>query len=642
MKLALRGFRGYSSDSEFIDFSDINIFIGKNSSGKSTLLKFFQIISKAFEKVHVFSDLIGLEINLANTQIGGSQNSLHSKKINQVELIFETVFEFYYGIHKVKFAFFVGSNDIMILENITIHDDQDGLWKEDLFKISKGDKDLKEESALFTYRMNGIRTNIYRLLKKYQDNIPIQNYLELKYLLSKWNNHYKNDNKSEKKKIQKLYNDLSKIENTRDVINKFFIPAAHSNALSFAITKQEKLVFDFKHPDHFGVTALYNDYELDLDLNADDINYILNYNDDDDGRYDYQIEDIDAYFSKLKINPNTNIVKEITKIFYQSYSSSFSYDKMLDLVPTNLLLRKMTSEKDRDEFEFDIDFAHLRRKCLSTKGKVIRGLVDNSRKIFELKILEHVNQFRNIQFLESNKITKQRNYNTYNTSDVNSKFLHWYINNKETPVSRKFDFHLSSHKQKTIGDSCLEFINKFLRIFELGSAIEIIYHENLAKIQIHKSSGKFELSDEGTGQNKLISQILGLSMLLDYEEKYDVFIHPVDFRFIVMEEPERNLHPDLQSKLAYLFVELVDKYNCRLLIETHSEYFIRKLQVLVAEKKIKADRISINYFTMHDGIETIKLEILKDGSLSSKFGEGFFDVHESITQMLFEHNIEEN
>jgi predicted ATPase len=69
--------------------------------------------------------------------------------------------------------------------------------------------------------------------------------------------------------------------------------------------------------------------------------------------------------------------------------------------------------------------------------------------------------------------------------------------------------------------------------------------------------------------------------------------------------------------------------NKQLIIETHSEYFIRKLQYLVAKNEIDSDNILINYFNPasyreKEGIVR-EISIEKDGSLSNDFGPGFFD-----------------
>lgn len=98
---------------------------------------------------------------------------------------------------------------------------------------------------------------------------------------------------------------------------------------------------------------------------------------------------------------------------------------------------------------------------------------------------------------------------------------------------------------------------------------------------------------------------------------------------LFIEEPETNLHPDFQSKLADLFVKIILEEGKQIIIETHSEYFIRKLQYLVASQKVSSDQILINYFNSSENREidgiVKEIRIQTDGSLSKDFGPGFFD-----------------
>ena len=94
-----------------------------------------------------------------------------------------------------------------------------------------------------------------------------------------------------------------------------------------------------------------------------------------------------------------------------------------------------------------------------------------------------------------------------------------------------------------------------------------------------------------------------------------------------VEEPEQNLHPMLQSKLADLFYELNREYGFRFIIETHSEYLIRKSQVIVGEAN-KSNEPFNNPFKVYyfpsEG-EPYDLPYAKSGRFEEQFGTGFFD-----------------
>ena len=97
---------------------------------------------------------------------------------------------------------------------------------------------------------------------------------------------------------------------------------------------------------------------------------------------------------------------------------------------------------------------------------------------------------------------------------------------------------------------------------------------------------------------------------------------------IIIEEPEQNLHPMLQSKLADLLFELNFKYNFRFIIETHSEYLVRRSQVIVWDKcatdeKLKETPFKVYYFPS-EGIP-YDMVYTTSGLFEKKFGEGFIN-----------------
>ena len=98
----------------------------------------------------------------------------------------------------------------------------------------------------------------------------------------------------------------------------------------------------------------------------------------------------------------------------------------------------------------------------------------------------------------------------------------------------------------------------------------------------------------------------------------------------ILEEPESNLHPAFQSKLAELLVDAGEDYGIQFIVETHSEYLIRKLQNLTAKGEINTQDTAIYYFnnvnSIPEGEEQIKrIEINKYGGLTDNFGSGFID-----------------
>jgi predicted ATPase len=141
------------------------------------------------------------------------------------------------------------------------------------------------------------------------------------------------------------------------------------------------------------------------------------------------------------------------------------------------------------------------------------------------------------------------------------------------------------------------------------------------------------LCDNGMGPVRIMILLLRLAIIIDKICKNN----ETKRMQIIIEEPEQNLHPDFQSKLTELICEMNRKYKVQFIIETHSEYMIRKMQVLVAKKGINSeppivnpDDISIFYINSQEDIaeeepQVKSIEICTDGRITTPFGSGFFD-----------------
>ena len=76
-------------------------------------------------------------------------------------------------------------------------------------------------------------------------------------------------------------------------------------------------------------------------------------------------------------------------------------------------------------------------------------------------------------------------------------------------------------------------------------------------------------------------------------------------------------------------------------------HLIRKLQYLVATKKVDQSKISINYFSMEQVkkqqfIQTKLINIDSNGTLTDEFGPGFYDEANNLSIDLFVLNNTQN
>ena len=234
-------------------------------------------------------------------------------------------------------------------------------------------------------------------------------------------------------------------------------------------------------------------------------------------------------------------------------------------------------------------------------------------------------------FIEIDRSNAQRIYSfSAQGTDFNST-LDRYFNMNEI-VYYDYDRDHLNGKTYTKGSFCQKWIKELIGFdnFKLEQAPEGVgYYVYLIKKLVSGEERKISLADMGYGVTPLLSMLLRIEIMLG------VYMDKPERATIYIEEPESNLHPKVQSQLAEIFADAVANYPINIVLETHSEYLIRKLQVLVAEGKVQSEKIALHYLYSPDkelrseeewDLPQVKhIEILSNGLLSDNFGCGFFD-----------------
>ena len=193
------------------------------------------------------------------------------------------------------------------------------------------------------------------------------------------------------------------------------------------------------------------------------------------------------------------------------------------------------------------------------------------------------------------------------------------------------------------------FFNKWVKKFRLGEKVSVnVDPEGLGvTLRLHKDEADeigTLLADNGYGITQIFALLLNIEVsIMERNVSYkdpDTFIGAFSYPekrtkvfsspTIAVEEPEIHLHPNYQSMLAEMFYDAYKTYGIHFLIETHSEYLIRKSQLIVANIGYETNKEAeekcpfVTYYVPKSGIP-YSLGYRKDGKFVESFGSGFYD-----------------
>ena len=190
------------------------------------------------------------------------------------------------------------------------------------------------------------------------------------------------------------------------------------------------------------------------------------------------------------------------------------------------------------------------------------------------------------------------------------------------------------------------FMDKWTKAFGIGERISInIDDEGLGiTLRLHKSEADEKgmlLADNGYGITQIFAILLNIEVAIMsrkslnyYEDNSIEWNASIQKKYseptIAIEEPEIHLHPRYQSLLAEMFYDAYKTYGIHFIIETHSEYLIRKSQVIVAGLKYSSNKEAeetcpFRTYYMPNNSKPYSLGYRKDGKFAEEFGSGFYD-----------------
>jgi hypothetical protein len=147
---------------------------------------------------------------------------------------------------------------------------------------------------------------------------------------------------------------------------------------------------------------------------------------------------------------------------------------------------------------------------------------------------------------------------------------------------------------------------KELRLIHDFKVEPIAENSNIYQVKVKKtpSSAEVLITDVGFG----VSQILPVLALCYYVPEGSI---------LLLEQPEIHLHPSVQSGLADVLIDAMKNRKLQIIVESHSEHLLRRLQRRVAEEAITPEQTALYFCEAgDDGSQLRRLDLDLFGSIT--------------------------
>lgn len=619
-KIGIKNFRVFKEFTEF-EIKPITLLTGPNNAGKSSFTKLLLLLKNGISKLNFNEGLHNLEsfdkvLNWENKQ-------------NTLELSFDNEIPFLTDDFKVQLTYRKNEINKISISNKTNTLLNFSFVRNSSFHNEDIRKTLKaEEGEDLGERLYGGGPSLY---DPYVLNLNITFLIDLIYSKQLKQKFYEIKESKDFDYKTIILNDLvvgqQKIYKTTfpDLINLYnesefliLLDTCRTCALHNEINALEKnyLLYNLIANDKV-ITHLYQDKIIELQ-NSMFSDFETNFD-------PFDLSSGNDLISMLKsILPNINqrVKNEIIQFFKKELQTENI--KIKETALGNLIF----IEKLYDQYE----------NYNGDRGFFQKNLFDQFSKLINTK--ERI--FNNINYLSANRGSQKRTLRNKSENDIDEIVLDFF-KYKDKYLSSLEDYKktLSELERDFIGlfyDSNRKYFDKVLEILEIEGTLDIVRYENVISVIYIKQKDKdVALADLGFGFSQLIPIVLKIINTVESNSE-----------ILIIEEPEANLHPNLQSKLADIFALTVKTFpNINLIIETHSEYLIRKLQYLTAKGDISPDDTSIYYFNADKYVcpqepKVKQIEIRENGNLSDTFGPGFYDETTRLQFDLMKLNQEQN
>lgn len=371
--------------------------------------------------------------------------------------------------------------------------------------------------------------------------------------------------------------------------------------------------------------------------------------------------DIKVYNAKLEANSNkelsTSEIKDLVSRIGETEHYTKSLKSNIDHLTKEIDYIQSDSKRGRE-----VDISSLPEFSDTVRVNIIEQVFNNifqyasTELILDKRTSDYKKIYENQRLIKESIGTLQKASKLFITtlSDFQLEYIHAhaasqkviYLKEEKMDVLSK---SISEFCKDSIapGDEEWQFIKKWMGKdqFEIGEDFEIEDVQSAGySVKVIDEGEKQNLADKGTGSIQIMTLLFSLAVIM---RKVNNGLY---FPTVLVEEPEQNIHPMLQSKLADMFKafweSICKNRKSQLIIETHSEYLIRKTQVLVAEEHYEDENIlndnnpfKVFYFEKDNMKQPFyQMTYSVNGRFKESFGYGFYDEAGKLALDLSNHD----
>ena len=215
--------------------------------------------------------------------------------------------------------------------------------------------------------------------------------------------------------------------------------------------------------------------------------------------------------------------------------------------------------------------------------------------------------FSHVYYLGPIRVHPQRHYHWERTHPKEIDM--WGNKAVDALLSARVRQLTTAHNGKSVPIE--ERISKWLQKLELAYSFLLVPKGSLDdtnyEIRIRKTqhSAEVTLADMGHG----IADLFPLLVYCCYVPEGST---------LILEQPGIHLHPKAQANLADLLIEAITERDLQILIESHSEHLLNRLQRRIAEEKISVDKTALYFCRNEEGISKIdRLKMDEFGNITN-------------------------